>query len=267
VNARLAACAGLLIISAALSACGARRLELPSGAGQPFPDFSQAAQEATASCRGVKTISAELGISGRAGDQKLRGRATAGIAPASMRLEGTAPFGPPVFILAADGARATLLLPRDNRIVVDETPAAILDALVGLDLGPADLLALLSGCVVPDPTPVGGRLFPRGWARIDLAGDTALFLQRDPRQRWQVRSGSRQRLGVEYETDAGGAVAAVRVTVGGDAPRTTDLRIVLSQVERDVPLSPDVFHLKIPADALPLSLTELRQSGPMGKKR
>jgi hypothetical protein len=268
VTARGAACAGLLIIAGGLSACAPRRLQLPSGDGQPFPDFSRAAQEATSACRGGRTISAELGISGRAGGQKLRGRATAGIAaPASIRLEGTAPFGPPVFILVADDARATLLLPRDNRVVAGESPAVILEALVGLDLGPADLLALLSGCVVPDPQPVAGRLFSGGWARLDLAGDATLFLQRDPQQRWRIRAGSRRRLDVEYETDAGGVIAAVRVTVGGDPSRATDLRIVLSQVDHDLPLAPEVFRVKVPADALPLSLAELRQAGPMGEKR
>ena len=34
-----------------------------------------------------------------------------------MRLEGVAPFGPPAFILAARGAMAVLLLPREDRNV------------------------------------------------------------------------------------------------------------------------------------------------------
>jgi len=43
-------------------------------------------------------------MSGRAGRQKVRGRVVAGFArPASMRLEGVAPFGPPAFILVARG--------------------------------------------------------------------------------------------------------------------------------------------------------------------
>jgi hypothetical protein len=37
--------------------------------------------------------------------------------PGSLRLEGVAPFGSPAFILAARAGRATLLLPRDNRVL------------------------------------------------------------------------------------------------------------------------------------------------------
>jgi hypothetical protein len=263
-----AVCAGLLVVAVGLSGCATRRLHLPSGDGAPFPGYAQAAQEATFSCRGVRTMSAELGISGRAGREKLRGRATAGIAaPASIRLEGTAPFGPPVFILAAEGARATLLLPRDNLVVTGEAPAAILESLVGLDLGPAELLAVLAGCVVPDPQPSGGRLFSGGWARLDVAGDAALFLQRDARQRWQVRAGIRALLRVEYERDAAGTPVAVRVAVGGDASGGTELRIGLSQVDLNAPLAPEVFRVKVPADAQPMTLAELRQAGPMGARR
>ncbi len=220
-----------MLLAAALSACAPRRLQLPSGDGEPFPSFPEASREATAGCRDVRTIAAELGISGSAGGQKLRGRATAGIAaPDSIRLEGTAPFGPPVFILAADGARATLLLPRDNRVASGESPAAILDALVGLDLGPADLLSILTGCVVPDPHAVAGRWFSGNWARIDLADGSSLYLQRDGRQRWRVRAGSRRALRIEYEGDGPGLPTAVRVTAAGDAP-ASDIRLALSQVE------------------------------------
>jgi hypothetical protein len=268
VTARLAACAGLLVLAAGLSACAPRRLHLPSGDGEPFPDFAAAAQEATASCREVRTMTAELGISGRAGGQKLRGRATVGIAsPASIRLEGTAPFGPPVFILAADGARGTLLLPRDNRVVVGETPAAILDSLVGLDLGAGDLLALLSGCVVADPRAVGGQQYPGGWARLDLAGGASMFVRREQGQRWYIRAGIRPPLRVEYETGAAGTPDAVRVTADAGAQAATDLRIALSQVDRNGPIGPEVFRVKVPADAEPLSLADLRRVGPMGDKR
>ena len=47
---------------------------------------------------------AELGLAGRAGSQRLRGRVVAGFErPASMRLEGVAPFGPPAFTIWSDG--------------------------------------------------------------------------------------------------------------------------------------------------------------------
>ena len=70
--------------------------------GSPFPDAAAAYAEATAACRGVRTLSAELALSGRAGGQKLRGRILAGFAaPGKVRLEAPAPFGRPIFTLVA----------------------------------------------------------------------------------------------------------------------------------------------------------------------
>ena len=51
----------------------------------------------------------------------MRGRAIAGFdLPGSLRLEGVAPFGPPAFILAGRDEAATLLLPRENRVLREE---------------------------------------------------------------------------------------------------------------------------------------------------
>ena len=63
------------------------------------------------------TMQAELGLSGRAAGQRMRGRVLAGLVPGALRLEGVAPFGAPVFILVADGTRGTLLLSRERRVV------------------------------------------------------------------------------------------------------------------------------------------------------
>jgi hypothetical protein len=260
------AAAAVLLATIACSGCAPHAVTLPSGSGEPFPDYQQALGEATSACRGVRTLTAELALSGRAGGQKLRGRVTAGLAgPASIRLEGVAPFGPPVFILAADARASTLLLPRDHRVLVGERPGAILFALVGLQLGPADLLAILSGCVVADPQAQSGRAFPGGWARIGLGADTEVFLQRGDRQAWAIRSAIRPPLRIDYEGQPGSTV--VRITALDQEKGTTDLRIALSQVETNVPLGPEVFTVKTPADATPISLAELRQAGPMGEKR
>jgi len=72
---------------------------------------------------------------------------------------------------------------------------------------------------------------------------------------------------VEYDRDAAGAPSVVRVVVSGDTPGATDLRLALSQVDLNVGLGPEVFQVKIPPDAQPISLAELRQAGPMGDRR
>ena len=55
-------------------------------------------------------------------------------APASARLEAVAPFGPPLFIFAATDDDATLLLPRDERVLEHGRPAEVLDAVAGVPL-------------------------------------------------------------------------------------------------------------------------------------
>ena len=257
--------AALLVGGAA--ACAPRGLSLPTGEGEPFPGYARAWQEGTSRCRVVRSMSAELTISGRAGRQRMRGHVLAGLAaPDRIRLEAAAPFGPPVFILVADGTKTTLLLPRDNRVLRDESPAAILDALVGLELGPSDLLALLSGCVLPDATATGGRIFPSGWARLELSGGATAYLQRDGRTSWLVRAGVGHGLGFEYVSGDNGMPVSVRLHTDGSRVPATDVRIGLSQVTLDPPLGPEVFTVRVPSDAVPISLAELRQAGPLGEK-
>src|SRR5689334_18748845 len=176
------------IASVAVLACGPTRLALPTDAGAPLPDFQAVYDRVSAACRSARTLTAELALSGHAGTTKLRGRVVAGFdRPASMRLEGVAPFGPPAFILVSRGGEATLLLPRDERVVRGASPEDVLGALTGVALAPADLLAVLSGCVTPDPAPRGGRLHGNGWASIDLDGNATLFLTR-VNGRWQPRA-------------------------------------------------------------------------------
>src|SRR6185436_15855139 len=63
----------------------AARLRLPTDAGTPLPDSADVYRQATSSCAGVKTLTAELALSGKAEGQNLRGRVIAGFArPASM---------------------------------------------------------------------------------------------------------------------------------------------------------------------------------------
>jgi outer membrane biogenesis lipoprotein LolB len=256
------------LIAGGVTACAPLTLSLPTGQGDPFPDYVEAWHQATSACRDVHSLSAELAISGRAGRQRLRGHVLAGLAaPNRIRLEAAAPFGAPLFILVADGSAATLLLPRDNRVLRDESPAAILDALVGLALGPSDLLAIFSGCVAPDAHPTGGRAFPSAWARLELSDGATAYLQRDRQMIWRIRAGVREGLGFDYP-QAGDAVPA-SVHLRADASRApgTDVRISLSQVAINPPLGPEVFSVRVPADAVPISLSELRQAGPLGASR
>ena len=243
-------------------ACAARRIALPTDAGSPFPDVAQVHAEVSKTCAAVRTLTAELGLSGRAGGQSLRGRVVAGFErPASMRLEGVAPFGPPAFILAARGDTATLLLPRDNRVLRGARADAILGALTGVALAPADLQAILTGCVMPAPKPAGGRLHQNGWAAIDLAEGATLYLQRAGAA-WEPRAARRSGWQIEYPEWQAGFPRTVRLRSDAQAV-DVDLSASISQIETNVDLAPAAFDVVVPADAGAMTLEELRNAGPL----
>jgi hypothetical protein len=250
---------------ALVAGCARPRLSLPGDPGAPLPDFQAIHAQLSSACMGVRTLTAELGLSGRAGRQKLRGRVVAGFArPSSMRLEGVAPFGPPAFILAARGDTAVLLLPRDSRVLRGARAEEILGALIGVTLGPADLLAILTGCVVPTPKATGGRLHANGWASIDLAGGATLYLQMRGGG-WQVRGARRAGWQIEYPVWSGMFPQSLQLRSEDPAPMV-DLAASLSQVETNVDLDENAFTVTVPADAVPITIDELRQNGPLGER-
>jgi len=244
------------------SACAPRRIPLPTDAGSPLGDFARVHAEVAKTCAAVRTLTAELALSGRAGGQSLRGRVVAGFErPASMRLEGVAPFGPPAFILAARGDVATLLLPRDNRVLRGARADAILGALTGAALAPADLQAILTGCVTAAPKATGGRLHQNGWASIDLADGATLYLERVGTM-WEPRAARRSGWQVEYSEWQAGFPRTVRLR--SDAQSVdVDLSAGLSQIETNVDLPADAWTVMVPADARALTLEALRQAGPL----
>lgn len=165
--------------------CAPKALLLPTGGGTPFPEYQAAYEQATSVCRGVKTITLSMAMSGKAGTTKLRGRVDAGFAaPARARLEGIPPFGKPVFVLVADGNRGTLVLPREDRVLHDAPPDQIVEALAGVRLGSEALRSVVSGCGLSAGTPSAGQTFANGWTGISLA-DGTVFLRRNA-DVWEV---------------------------------------------------------------------------------
>lgn len=235
-------------------------MTLPAGAGTPAPDFAQTYAQARAACDGVRGLQAELGLSGRAAGQRVRGRVLAGLVPGALRLEGVAPFGAPVFILVADGARGTLLLSRERRVVQDAPPEEILNALVGIRLGPDDLRAMLGGCVRASAEPAGARAYGSDWLAVDLAAGGTVYLRRIG-DAWRIVAGRYGGLEIDYAAFQGDRPSQVVL-------RGTDLSLALTldQVEVNGDLPRDqLVALKIPDGVAPLSLEQLRKSGPLGQ--
>ena len=258
---RKASAAILLSIAISFSACAAKRVELPTGAGTPYPDAARAYSEAVKHCQGVNTMQATLGLSGRAGSTTLRGNVDAGFAvPDRLRLEGRHPLGRPVFILVATAAKSTLLMPRDNRVLRDVAPESIVEALVGLSLTPAELRALVSGCGFAAGDPGEGRQYPGEYLAVDIAGATT-YLRRD-QSGWYVAGAVRPPLTVIYSGVTAGRAATVHLVSTG-TPRA-DLTVRLSDVNTNVPMGEEVFAVDVPKEAQPLTLEELRRAGPLG---
>jgi hypothetical protein len=212
----------------------------------------------------VSTISAELAVSGSAGGQRLRGRVLAGLAaPASALLDAAAPFGASLFIYAARDGAATLLLPRDGRVLRGGDPAAVLEAVTGVPLAADDLRLTLTGCA-RESAVTSGRAFGDSWRGVSLASGEA-FLHRDsPNAPWRlvaaVYSGSGGGWRADYLAFEDGLPRNIRL-VSGDRGRRFNLRLTLSQVDVNPPLGPDVFEPTIPDSAVPISLQELREAG------
>lgn len=264
----LAAAAALLLAAA----CAPRTLKLPSAPGAPAGDGAAALAQATAACRGVRTLSAEVAVSGRVAAQKVRGRMTTGVAaPASARIEAVAPFGAPVFIFVASGDEATLLLPRDGRVLPHGRAGAVLEAVSGVPLGPAELRDVLSGCPTGAADAAGARQAGDDW-RVVPGADETLYLNRARRaDPWRLvalvhgAGGADGTWRAEYRGFENGLPRAIHLAGGGAA--RFDLDLALSQVDLNVPLGPEVFRVEIPTDAQPITLEELRANGPLADRK
>ena len=255
-----------LVVAAALgAACGApSRVVLPGGPGAPLPDPAIVLDAATVACRAVDTITAEAAMSGRVGGDRVRGRLLLGAdRRGRLRLEAVAPFGAPLRVLAASARGTTLVLPRDGRVLEGAALDDVLDALVGLRLGGVDLYAVLTGCPPGGARAAGGRRYPGRLAAIDLdAGGTAWVREEPTGARLVVREAGG--LTVEYADFARGFPARLTIVAASRGGRAaSELVLRLSQVERGAALDDRAFEVEVPAASTPLTLDELRQSGPL----
>ena len=246
-------------------------MKLPAGPGAPAADAADALAEATAACNAVSTITAEIGVGGSVAGRRLRGRLLAGLAaPSSARLEAIAPVGQPIFILVATGDAATLLFPGEDRVLQHGRPAEVLEAIAGVPLDPVELRQTLTGCA--QPATGNGRQFGNDWRAVN-AGTSDLYVRRNPGDaRWELVAAVHRPPGgtgaiwrAEFGDFQNGLPRSVRLTSAPDS--RFDLRLTLSQVELNTPLPPDVFRVEIPPGAQPITIEELRRSGPFGNSQ
>lgn len=247
------------------------RVALPTGSGTPASDGQAWLQQATAECAAVASLTTEMAMRGRIASRRVRARVLAGTeATGRVRLEGVAPFGAPLFVLASDGTSATLLLPRDDRAVTGHSFEEVLDALAGVRLDGADLHAALTGCGLSARTSRGARAFGDAWRAVDLESGATMWLSRTGQDTARVAAVELPQLAIEYvgggeAGDGAGRTVRLVTPAGTERQRAVDLRLEMSQVERNGVIDARAFEVDVPADATPMSLAELRRNGLLGQ--
>jgi hypothetical protein len=259
--------AAVLLAALAAARCGGPRVRLPGGSGTPAADGAAVLAQATAACRSLHTLTAEIHVSGRVRGHRVSGRLSAGFASTgALRIEAIAPFGAPIFILVARGDRASLLLPRDGRIVRDAPADRLLDALIGIQVTPAALWTLVSAC--PEPAAIDDvRQFGDDWRRLSAPPDGTLYLRRTDAG-WRVVASvtrpDRSSREADYLRYDGAVPTLIHLSAGGEKDAATyAITLDLSQIDTNTTLGPDVFRLDVPPAASPMTLDELRRAGPL----
>lgn len=258
-----------VVFGAALAAasCGAPLMKLPAGPGEPTQDGSALLAQATAACSRVLSLSVELAVRGSVDGGRMRGRLLVGVAGSDgMYIEAPAPFGAPLFVLGATGGAATLLLPRDRRVVQHGDAGELLQAIAGVPLDGPALRSTLTGCVsVPESSATDTRSLGPNW-RV-LAGPPTMYLRRERAdQPWRLVAVLRP--GADgWRTDYAAFVNDVprSVRLISNTTRRFDLRLESSQLDLNPSLDPSTFRVTVPAGTQSMTLDELRAGGPLSK--
>ena len=141
----------------------------------------------------------------------------------------------------------------------------MIEALAGVPLGAADLRTTLTGCPV-GPTSSEARQVDEDW-RMFLDGTGTIYLHRESHaDPWRLVASARHSPSVatwlaEYHDFKNGLPQTVQLASTDSSE--FNLRLRLSQVEINTPLDAGVFSVQTPASAAPITLDQLRHSGPL----
>lgn len=254
-----------------ISACAARTPPRPVGAPTLDPTAVEAFITATAACKGFRSIEGELALSGRAGDERVRGRILTGLeAGGAVRLEAVAPFGAPFFVLAGRNERATLVLPRERRVLKETGVAEVLERLTGLTLGAEDLRLILSGCLSERAEPSDGRRWGSDWRAVTIGPERVAYLRLQNGQP-VLTAADYGAWRIDYSAHAAGFPRAIRIrnapgpNSGGEGG--IDITARVEQLAVNTQINPLAWVVDVPSDADPMTLDELRSIAPLAEKK
>jgi len=261
------ALAGPIVATILLSGCAAKLPPRPAGTPTPDPTAADAFATATASCQGFRSIEGELALSGRAGGERVRGRVLTGLEPGgAVRLEAVAPFGAPFFILAGRDERATLVLPRERRVLADTGVKAVLERITGLALGADDLRLVMSGCLVESANTRDGKQWGDGWKAVTVGADRVAYLRIQNGQP-VLAAADYGPWRVDYSGHAAGFPRLVRIRNGAAGDSGIDITARIDQLQVNTAINPRAWSVDVPSDADPMTLDELRSIAPLAENR
>jgi hypothetical protein len=265
----------LAVLAVLTTACAGRAAFVaPRGPGVPAPDASTVWSTLAASCRSTTSYRSEFALTGQVGGRRIRGLASARLftaldADGNIGLEANV-SGQLLFRLGGAADKAVLLL-RDGNRVATARPDEILEALIGVRVSPARLLAIVSGCVTTAET-VERAVRHDGLLEIATADGTVYLTPAG--NGWQTRAGRfgpSTSLGagdvlVDYGRFVSGLPRDIGIASSGADRAAVSLNLRVQSVQTNVDLAPTLFRVTIPDGATPISLEELRRAGPLAER-
>jgi hypothetical protein len=254
----------LVMLAMFTAACAGRAaFVVPRGPSGPAPEAATVWSALVTACRSTTSYRSEFALTGRIGDRRIRGLASARLftalaANGNIGLEATV-SGQLLFRLGGAAEQATLLLRDENRVATAR-PAEILDALMGVSIEPARLLAIVSGCVTM--TESFSRAVRVGDV-IEIATSDATVYLTSAAAGWQARAGRFGDVAVDYFAFDRGLPRELRIATTGTNGAAVTIDLNVRAVQTNGALDPAFFRVVVPDGATPISLDELRRVGPL----
>ena len=164
-------------------------------------------------------------------------------APASLRFEALAPFGPPLLVVASDADAVTLWEVPSERAFIGRSSPDATRRWLGLALGAEELVSLLAGYALPARDPLSGQILPPDDIGPSLAFETA-----DGRQRIWLDPASGAARQIEW---TGGSQPARAVFIPDGLRLATldgklDVTVRYRDPRRDSGFDPELLKLTVP---------------------